>query len=152
MLTVLLLGLAPLVVAVFVVACMRRALAIMVAGLATWSSFNATGQVWDALWAGASVLMIGMITLDVLSRTAATRRVTIVLEWLASLVLALLFTFAVCYSGGLRDSALVLALTVSALLATYATLSFRLMDEHWMDRSYRDQTHSPQAREQQTSF
>jgi hypothetical protein len=130
MLAAFMLGLAPLVLVAIAVSSVRHALPLMLAGLASWAKFNATGQVWDALWAGLSVLILGATTLHILSQSARTRSLTIVLEWLAGLALAMLFTFAVCYSGGLRGGALILALSLSALIASYATLSFRAPDEH----------------------
>lgn len=130
MLAAFILGLAPLLFMAIVASCVRHALPLMIAGLASWAIFNTTGQVWDALWAGLGALVLGMVTLNMLSQFAWTRSLTVVLEWLAGLVLTGLFTFAVCYSGGLRDGALVLALSLSAVIASYATLSFRAPDEH----------------------
>lgn len=128
MLAALLLGLAPLVLMIVAVAFIRRALPILLAASSAWVSFSVSGQIWDASWVGLGVLTISVVALDAMAKAERTRSTTITLEWLAGVTCAALVAFAVCYSAGLRDGWLVLAVILAAVVATYATLSLRTKD------------------------
>ena len=130
MLAALILALAPILFIGIAAACVRRALPLAAAALAGWFAFAWSNEFATAAWIALTALGLSAYAMDRLATWEATRQLTITVEIMCGLGLAGGTAFAVFYSSGVRDMALVAAIATTIVLALGVMARFRFDSPH----------------------